>query len=313
MPLPPVADRPREARPAARQATREVSFKMELSRARQLMLLASTILSNSYFGTISAKSINTNALKGGCVPFLNCYACPSALFSCPIGALQHFSTIRAIPYYLIGFLGLVGLTVGRMACGWLCPFGFLQDLMYKIRSPKFLIPDYFKYFKYLVLLVLVIVLPYITGETTFSMICPAGTLTAGIPWALWNPVNPETGFPVFSTGQGGMFFVSLGILIAFLIWFVLAKRPFCRTTCPMGAIFSFFNKFSMVRLEVGKGCDGCNICQEICPVDLNVPLECNSGECIRCLECTKCSHVSIVTPFSTTNRGFIKNGRPNEL
>ena len=237
-----VAEFPQQAWPAASQEPREDYFNMELSRARQLMQLAGTVLSNSYVGSFGAKSINTNVLKGGCVPFLNCYACPSALFSCPIGTLQHFSTIRAIPYYLIGFLVLVGLTVGRLACGWLCPFGFLQDLMYKISSPKYKIPDYFKYFKYAVLLLLVIVLPYITGETVFSMICPAGTLTAGIPWALWNPVDAQTGQHVFSTGQGVMFFVSLMILIAFLVWFVLTKRPFCRTTCPMGAILSFFNQ-----------------------------------------------------------------------
>ena len=279
---------------------------MDLSLSRKLIQLAGTVLSNSYFGTIVTKSINTNVLKGGCVPFLNCYACPSALFSCPIGSLQHFSTIRAIPYYLIGFLVLLGLTVGRMACGWLCPFGFLQDLMYKIKSPKLIIPNYLKYIKYAVLLLLVIILPYLTGETTFSMICPAGTLTAGIPWSLWNPVNPETGQHVFFTGHGVMFFVSLFILIAFLVLFVLTKRPFCRTACPMGAILAFFNNYSMIRLEVGKGCDGCNICRDICPVDLHVPLESNSGECIRCLECTKCSHIKVVTPFSSQKEVHIK-------
>lgn len=294
-----VAESPQQAWSVARQEPREDYFNMELSRARQLMQLAGTVLSNSYVGSFGAKNINTNALKGCCVPFLNCYACPSALFSCPIGTLQHFSTIRTIPYYLIGFIVLVGLTVGRLACGWLCPFGFLQDLMYKIRSRKYKIPDYFKYLKYVVLLLLVIILPYITGETVFSMICPAGTLTAGIPWSLWDPVNPQTGQHVFSAGHGVMFFVSLMILIAFLVLFVLTKRPFCRTTCPMGAILSFFNRYSMIHLEVGKGCDGCNICQDICPVDLYVPLESNSGECIRCLECTKCSHIRIVTPFSS--------------
>ncbi|MBF0469275.1 MAG: 4Fe-4S binding protein, partial [Desulfamplus sp.] len=113
---------------------------MILSRTRQLMQFASTFLSNSYMGVLGTKNISTGPLKGVCVPFLNCYACPTAVFSCPIGALQHFMTIRVIPYYLIGFFVVTGITVGRMACGWLCPFGFLQDIMYKIPSRKMKIP-----------------------------------------------------------------------------------------------------------------------------------------------------------------------------
>jgi ferredoxin-type protein NapH len=276
---------------------------MMLSRTRQLMQLASTILSNGYVGVLGTKNISTGPLKGICVPFLNCYACPSAVFSCPIGTLQHFMTIRVIPYYMISFIALVGLTIGRMGCGWLCPFGFIQDLMYKIPSPKLKIPTYFKYFKYVVLVLLVIILPYLTAETVFSKICPAGSLTAGIPWVLWDPINLQTGERVLTSGIGITFFVSLTILALFLIFFVLTKRPFCRVACPMGALLAFFNKYSMVRLEVSKDCDGCNICQDLCPVDINVSIDGNSGECIRCLECTKCNHVSVRTPFLSTKKG----------
>lgn len=279
---------------------------MILSRTRQLMQLASSVLSNSYIGVLTTRNISTGPLKGVCVPFLNCYACPSAVFSCPIGTLQHFMAIRAIPYYLIGFIVLVGLTIGRMACGWLCPFGLVQDMMYKIPSPKMKIPSYLKYLKYVVLIVLVIIVPYFTADCVFSKLCPAGTLIAGVPWALWNPVRPETGQNVFSSGFGVMFFLSMSILIIFLIFFVLTKRPFCRTTCPMGAILALFNRYSMVRLEVDKGCDGCNICQDICPVDINVSLDGNSGECIRCLECTRCNHVKVCTPFPLQKKAYIK-------
>ncbi|MBF0525152.1 MAG: 4Fe-4S binding protein [Deltaproteobacteria bacterium] len=272
---------------------------MILSRFRSLTQLACTFLTNSFFGTIATKSVNTNALKRVCVPILNCYACPGALFSCPIGTLQHFMAIRTIPFYWLGLVGLVGITTGRMACGWVCPFGFLQDLMYKIKSPKYRISRLFTYIKYLVLAVLVIIIPYRTGELWFSKLCPAGTLTAAIPWALWNPTNPGTGQPVLPTGPGVIFWVSLLVLAVFLVWFVFSKRPFCRVACPMGAILSLFNRFSMVRLEVEPHCDGCHICEANCPMDLNVSLDFNSKDCIRCLECTRCGHVSLVTPFSS--------------
>ena len=275
-----------------------IGKKVLLSNFRRLVQILSTVLSNSYIGAFFTKTVNTNVLKGGCVPVLNCYACPAALFSCPIGALQHFVAIRMFPYYVLGFIGIIGLTVGRMTCGWLCPFGLLQDLMYKIRSPKFKIPFMLRYVKYLVLILLVGVLPYIAGQPWFCRICPAGTLTAGIPWALWNPANPATGAPVLPNGPGIMFYLALMVLAGFLIWFVVSKRPFCRVACPLGAIWALFNRFSMIRLETDAQCDGCNNCRSVCPMDLDVQLD--SPECIRRLECTRCEHVKLITPFTNT-------------
>lgn len=271
---------------------------MNLSILRRLTQLASTVFSNSFFASWVTRSVNTNSLKGTCVPFLNCYACPSALFSCPIGTLEHFFAMRRIPFYALGWIGLVGAVVGRMPCGWLCPFGFLQDLMHRIRSPKWPLPHLLTYTKYLVLLVLVIMIPFKTGELWFSKLCPAGTLTAAIPWLLWNPVSPATGQPVLPTPPGLVFYVSLIILLCFLIAFVVIKRPFCRVACPMGALLSLFNRFSMIRLEVVPQCDGCNTCEVNCPMDLNVFEDIDSLDCIRCLECTRCGYVRVVTPFA---------------
>ena len=271
---------------------------MDLSRFRTITQTASAILANSYVGTFYSKAVNASPLKGVCVPILNCYACPTALFACPIGTLQHFAAIHAFPFYPLAFIVIIGLAVGRMACGWVCPFGFLQDLMYKIRSPKYKTPFWLSYLKYLILIVFVIVLPYMTGELWFSKLCPAGTLTAGIPWVLWDPINPATGLPVLGNGPGAIFYLCLVILAGFLVWFVLTRRPFCKAVCPMGAILSLFNRFSMIRLEVSGACDGCSTCHDNCPMGLNVSLDVDSKDCIRCLECTRCGHVRLVTPFS---------------
>ncbi len=270
---------------------------MQLSRFRTLIQLASSVLTNGYVGVFATRAVNANPLKGVCVPYLNCYACPSALFSCPIGTLQHFMAIRSVPFLLLGFLGVIGTAIGRMPCGWACPFGFIQDLMHKIPSPKFRVPHFLRPFKYGFLAVFVLILPYLTGDTWFSKICPAGTLTAAIPWMLWNPANPATGQNVLPAMPGLQFVAVLVSLLLFLVWFVLSKRPFCQTVCPMGAILSVFNKFSLVRLEVNEDCDACNACQVNCPMDLDVPLEINSLECIRCLECTRCGYVKVAKPW----------------
>lgn len=73
-----------------------------------------------------------------CVPGLNCYSCPGARGACPIGSLQAVigSWNFKMAYYVAGFLIFVGALLGRLVCGFLCPFGLIQDLLNKIPFPK---------------------------------------------------------------------------------------------------------------------------------------------------------------------------------
>lgn len=97
-----------------------------------------TFLSNSYLlGFVQGKIYKGN-IKNLCVPGLNCYSCPGAVGTCPIGAMQAVigNWNFKFAFYVAGFLMFVGAIVGRFVCGWLCPFGFIQDLLYKITFPK---------------------------------------------------------------------------------------------------------------------------------------------------------------------------------
>ncbi|HZW36484.1 MAG: 4Fe-4S binding protein, partial [Deltaproteobacteria bacterium] len=159
---------------------------------RRIFQTLGTLLPNSYLQGFSLSlahgairvtpALYQGPLKGVCTPLLNCYACPSALFSCPIGAIQHFMVTGSAPYYAAGTLSVIGASVGRMTCGTLCPFGFLQDLLYKFRTLKVSIPVWTRYFRYAVLAVLVFLIPYLTHENWFSKLCPAGTLMGGLTW-----------------------------------------------------------------------------------------------------------------------------------
>ena len=135
-----------------------------------------------------------------CLPGLNCYSCPGALGSCPIGSLQAVIGSRSyrFSFYVAGFLLLFGALFGRLVCGWLCPFGLVQDLLYKIPFVKKLrrLPGdrWLKYLKYVILAGFVIVLPLTVldivgqGQPWFcKYICPSGTLFAGIPLIASNP------------------------------------------------------------------------------------------------------------------------------
>jgi polyferredoxin len=262
---------------------------------------------NTYLPSWLKGEIFQGQVKGVCVPALNCYSCPSAVGACPIGALQNsFGALRfnlslaqyQFGLYVVGFLGAVGSLAGRIPCGWLCPFGLIQELLYKIRSPKLKLPRILRSFKYLVLASTVVLLPLLVvdefgyGETWFcKWICPAGTLEAGIPLVLLNSgIRNQIAF---------MFKWKMAILLLFLVWMVLTQRVFCRTTCPLGAIFGLFNKASLFRLTVdGERCLKCEKCSRDCPVGLHPNETPNSPECIRCLKCVNsCQYGAIDYEF----------------
>lgn len=95
-------------------------------------------LTNGYLIGFMEGKIYQGPSKKFCVPGLNCYSCPGAVASCPIGSLQAVlgSNNYKFSFYIIGFLMIVGSLFGRFICGWLCPFGLVQDLLYKIPFVK---------------------------------------------------------------------------------------------------------------------------------------------------------------------------------
>ena len=247
-----------------------------------------TVLPNAYVQGFVTPSLYQGPLKGVCTPLFNCYACPSALFSCPIGSMQHFAATGKVPFYAIGTMAVVGTSVGRMTCGTLCPFGFLQDVLFKIRTWKARLPGWASYLRYAALAVLVFLIPALTRVPWFSKLCPMGTLSAGLPWVtLSESVRGMV---------GSFFWVKIGILLLFVTSSVLAKRPFCRAVCPLGAIFSLFNRGSFLQLAWNPDtCTRCGKCRKICPVDIRPDYKPDSAECLRCLDCTRCPSLKLTT------------------
>jgi ferredoxin-type protein NapH len=248
------------------------------------------LLPNAYLPGFVTAALYQGSLKGVCSPLLNCYACPSALFSCPIGTLQHFMVTGNFPYYGAGTLAVIGTSVGRMTCGALCPFGLLQDLLYKFRGFKLAIPAWTRHFRYAVLLGLVFIIPYLTHENWFSKLCPMGTLIGGLPWVTLN-LNVRSMIRA-------LFWVKIAILLFFVTSATMVKRPFCRAFCPLGAIFSLFNKASLVQLAWNPDtCTRCGKCQKICPVDIRPDRNPTNPDCLRCLDCTRCPSLKVTTAF----------------
>lgn len=134
--------------------------------------------------------------------------------------------------------------------------------------------------KFVVLLVVAGLASFLTVEPWFCKLCPQGTLGAGIPLVLWDPVNALRGL------VGWLYWVKVGFLLLVVVAAIGSKRPFCRLVCPIGAIYSLFNKVSLLRMEVVREqCKSCNLCQRVCPMNISAYEDPNQAECIRCFEC----------------------------
>jgi len=221
---------------------------------RLYIQITSFILTNLNITGFITGTIFKGKTKFVCVPGLNCYSCPGAIGSCPIGALQAIlgSAKTKISYYLVGILILFGTTLGRWICGFLCPFGLVQDLVYKIKSKKIVIPKkyhFLKYTKYLILIVLVIILPmaikneYGIGLPFFcAYLCPSGTFFGAIPLLTVNSALRDL--------VGFHFYYKFILLLVILILSVFIYRFFCKYLCPLGAFYGLFNKISFVRFNL---------------------------------------------------------------
>ncbi len=233
-----------------------------------------------------------SALETGVVaPVFYCHGCPAASFGCPIGVLQNFAAERTFPYYALGSLGLFGLALGRLWCGWACPFGALQDLIMRLRRRKDVIKlPPFPWLKYLSL-VGIMIAAGIIAETAFCKVCPSGSLFAAIPHELLPSESTPADVILFQPSQepqiGTFFYVHLATLALSLVLFVIIGRFWCRYLCPLGAIFGVFNRISILKIRLDESrCTGCKKCLSNCPASFKEVESIGvSSDCIQCGKC----------------------------
>lgn len=258
------------------------------------------LITNSYLIGFAQGKIYKGKLKNLCVPGLNCYSCPGALGACPIGAMQAVigSWNFKFAFYVAGFLIFIGALMGRIVCGWLCPFGLIQDLLHKIPFPKkiqtFRGDKLLRKLKYLILVVFVILLPMFLvdilgqGAPYFcKLICPAGTLEGGLPLVLLNKS--------MRGALGWLYAWKNFLLIVTILLSMAIYRPFCKYICPLGAIYSVFNPISIFRYRLDKEkCVHCGACAKACQMQVDPVENANHPECIRCGACKKSCPVKAI-------------------
>ena len=247
-------------------------------------LLVNANLKGFLSGKIYSYAAGTKFL---CSPGINCYSCPGASMACPMGALQNsFSAGLSTLAYVGGIILLYGIILGRTVCGWLCPFGLIQDLLHKIPTPKLKkspVTRAFSWLKYVILVIFGLLVPIAYAIRDIPLpafckyICPAGILEGGL-LLLAHKANSG-----LLASLGVLFTWKFLLMVSILVGCVFIYRVFCRFLCPLGAIYSLFNKFCFVGVEVDADkCIQCGLCVKSCKVDIR---HVGDRECIQCGEC----------------------------
>ena len=266
------------------------SLKKQKGIRKTVQALFGLVTNAHLIGFVTGK-IYQGPLKRFCVPGMNCYACPAAIMSCPIGAMQAVIGQKKakFSFYVIGFLSFIGILVGRFICGWLCLFGLVQELLYMIPVPKVTVKEeidkILRFAKYFFLFgVCIFAVAFIRDQFGLSVpyfckyICPIGMLEGGIPLLALNEAM---------RGAAGLLYAWKFILLVLIVVLsMIINRPFCKYICPLGAFYSLFQKVSFLKLTVDKDvCVNCGDCAKICKMQVNPAKKPNSIECIRCGEC----------------------------
>lgn len=177
-----------------------------------------------------------------------------------------------ITMIIIMIISVIG---GAFYCGWLCPFGTLQDIMSKLamnlnieqhKMPSS-IQKYLKYSRYIFAgLVMVLTTDFIFTIITF---------------------DPRNTFITLITGQV-VSVALLMVLFSFVIISLFFKRPFCNYFCTEGAKYGLFSSFRLFSIKRNEDtCIRCNKCNNACPMQITITdvSVVQSLQCINCMEC----------------------------
>jgi ferredoxin-type protein NapH len=254
------------------------------------------------------------------IPVLSSSAAPGVTAVSALDALEHglSSAILVLFSFALAVFLISGVLVGKGFCSFVCPFGFVQDIIDYVRRPlrkkevmlSVKTTRSMTRFKYYIL-GLVLLLITVSGISTvvvsrayavrmlgifsdipFSVLSPADTLFALIP-------NLDGHW---FTDWGVTLWLRIIILAISLIGAVYIPRFFCRYVCPIAALMAPMNKYTIIGLERNPvKCIGekCKICERACPMDVPILTSqekrfSKHPECILCLVCKDaCEHKAI--------------------
>lgn len=189
---------------------------------------------------------------------------------------------RAHPAGLFILLAIIAASfvIGKSFCGWLCPFGFLSELLYRARkffSPSAKPPP--AWLDYTLGVVKYLVLAFFSYIIFFAM--NATALRAFLDGD-YNKISDIRMFYFFAriTPLAAFITGSIFLLSYFIPYF------WCRYLCPYGALLGLFSLAGPVKIKRDSGsCTGCGHCAAVCPQRIAV----DKASLVHSDECTSCA------------------------
>lgn len=249
---------------------------------------------------------------GSRLPTFSCAYVPDNGGGCFLVGFQHMLS-RPFPEFLgeqgirllksIGIVALWAVVINKAWCGWICPFGLLQDLLTRLRNFIFIDMTRFgwvarkryKSVKYVFLALLILIplgigngVPGLTRDWTapFCQICPARPLMPLF-------AGDFSEFHIDFSSWPGMALTTIAIvLVGLLFTTAFVKRRFLCSYCPMLAVLSLFDKVGFLSLRKdGQRCTRCGNCSRACPMEIReieeekIKSNLVTQDCILCLKC----------------------------
>ncbi len=173
------------------------------------------------------------------------------------------------------FFAVASFIVGKIVCGWGCPLGALQEIIYSIIPPSRL-----KKYKP----------PFWAGNLlrislfiTAAWLLYAGS-ERGDGQSLYHRLNA---FRIFDFNFYEVSALATAALVVALS--VKIYRPFCGFVCPFGLLSWLFERISIYRLTVDESkCNACGRCECACPTNAIRDRLCKKILPADCLSCGRC-------------------------
>ncbi len=261
------------------------------------------------------------------LPVLQSQGSPARAVGDAFAVMQHMLWEPTFPLLPLAAFLITAVLLGRMLCGWVCPFGFVQELLSYIKRKHMEISprthENLIYIKYIVLgavlfvsITLAVTLSMGIGKSykdalgvfaqaPFNVLSPHDTLLGALPTIASRAISAQTPYQDISVvaAFSPLFWIRLFILGLVIVFAVYVPRSWCRYFCPVGATVALLNHFSFLGLKrdvVHCTREKCRSCVEVCPMKvpiLELPFEkFTHPECIYCLECVDACKTRAIKP-----------------
>ncbi|MBL7156520.1 MAG: 4Fe-4S binding protein [Candidatus Omnitrophica bacterium] len=194
-----------------------------------------------------------------------------------------------------GFFIILAVIGNKIICGWACPFGALQELIYSIpilrkikkRKLPFVVTNTIRACFFIAMLLLLF-----------------GIIGGRKGFVIYHYINP---FNLFNLDFEA-FSILLTVIIALLVSFTI-YRPFCQFICPFGLVSWLAERFSIFHIRIDKEkCTQCGACLKACPLEAAKGLVNGKkmpADCFSCARCLNVCPVDAIQYTSSLNKGIL--------